>query len=56
MPMIQIKHNNKSSRPIIEYLDTDDLNQNDFYEFCRLQDEGKYFDAIEFIKSKLLYR
>lgn len=35
-------------------LDTDDLSQEDYHEFCRLEREGKPGEAKVFLKKKLI--
>lgn len=52
MSMIEIKHTkDEAGRPIVEYIDTDDLDDEDYYEFRKLESEGKHSEAYLFIKN-----
>ena len=55
MSMIEIKHTeDEAGRPIVEYIDTDDLDDEDYYKFRELERNGKIGESIKFIKDKLL--
>ena len=55
MSMITIKHaKDECNREVVEYLDTDDLNDEDYYKFRELERNGKIGESIQFIKDKLL--
>lgn len=53
MALIAVKkQKDEYGREQIIYCDTDDLTQEDYYEFCRLQESGKQQEALNFILSK----
>lgn len=52
MAMIEVSNKNVHGRQQIIYFDTDDLSQEDYYEFRRLQREGKRIEALSFIYKK----
>lgn len=52
--MIQIKStNDEFGRERIIYCDTDDLSQEDYYEFRKLVGLGKWGEAVSFITRKI---
>ena len=52
MSMIEIKNEkDEFGRPIITYVDTDELNDEQYYEYYKLKREGKHSEAFKFIKS-----
>lgn len=54
MALIRIgSEKDKNGRKHEVYLDTDDLSQEDYHEFCRLEREGKFGEAKAFLKKKL---
>ena len=52
MAMIEVARKNTGGRQISIYFDTDDLSQEDYCEFRRLQREGKRIEALNFIYKK----
>lgn len=53
MAMIEVSRKTVGSRQESIYLDTDDLSQEGYYEFRRLQQAGKRLEALIFISKKL---
>lgn len=53
MAMIEVSRKTVGSRQESIYLDTDDLSQEDYCAFRRLQQEGKRLEALIFISKKL---
>ena len=52
--MIQIKStNDEFGRKQIIYCDTDDLSQEDYYEFRKLVELDKWGEAVSFITRKI---
>ena len=50
--MIEVAKKDVRGRQQIVYYDTDDLSQEDYYEFRRLQQEGKRIKAVNFLIEK----
>ena len=53
MAMIEVSRKTTGSRQQSIYYDTDDLSQEDYYEFRRLQQAGKRIEALIFIQKKV---
>ncbi len=52
MAMIEVARQNTGGRQEYTYIDTDDLTQEDYCEFRRLQRAGKQIEALIFISRK----
>lgn len=53
MAMIEVSKKDVHGKPQIIYYDTDDLSQEDYCEFRRLQREGKQIKAVNFLIEKV---
>jgi hypothetical protein len=57
MALIRVgSEKDKSGRKHDVYLDTDDLSQEDYREFCRLEKEGKIGKAKDILIKKILHK
>ena len=52
MSMIEIKHEKDDyNREVITYIDTDELDDEEYYKYHELKREGKHSEAYLFIKN-----
>ena len=50
--MIEIKRKkDKYNREVITYIDTDELSDEEYYKYWKLQNEGNFAEARRFIKK-----
>ena len=52
MSMIEIKHRkDECNRDVVTYIDTDELSDEEYYEYRKLRNEDKFAEARKFIKK-----